>query len=84
MSEENVKPEMEEQVSEIIEEKPERRRKRIRRKSTARRRKIIVAVDETLWARLWKLVKRKYDSPWRAYSNEVRIALKKYLDEQGV
>jgi len=76
MSEENVESKTEEQVSEIIEEKP--------RGSTARRRKIIVAVDEALWARLWKLVKQKYDSPWRAYSNEVRIALKKYLDEQGV
>lgn len=44
--------------------------------------KITVTIDDETWNRLWNLVKKRYTSTWRAYANEVRKALKEYLDRE--
>ena len=42
--------------------------------------KMNASLDHETWTRLWNYIKKRYDSPWRAYSKTVREAIKEYLD----
>jgi len=56
-------------MSEGAQEKEEKKQKRV-----------TTTLDEDTYNRFWQFIKQKYNSPWRAFSRELRQAIVEYLD----
>jgi len=46
-------------------------------------RRISASVSEEVYVRFWEYIKKKYVSPWRAFSRELEQAMIEYLDRHG-
>jgi metal-responsive CopG/Arc/MetJ family transcriptional regulator len=49
-------------------------------KEKKKMKRVTTTLDEETFNRFWWFIKQKYNSPWRAFSREVRQAIVEYLD----